>query len=94
MPKLIAIWGKPADAAAFDADYEETHAKLAAALPGVTFEGVKVMQGDKHRVAILSWDSMESFQQGMGSQEIGPLMEDAGRLQETYGVTLETLITE
>ena len=94
MPKLIAIWSKPADAAAFDADYDATHAKLASALPGVTFEGAKVMQGEKHRVAILSWDSLEAFQKGMSGPEVGPLMEDTARLQETYGVTVETIITE
>lgn len=94
MPKLIALWSKPADAAAFDADYEKTHAVLAAKIPGVSFEGVKVMQGDHHRVAILSWDSMESFQTGMGSPEAAAVMEDAGRLQGEYGNKLDTLITE
>lgn len=97
MPKLIALWSKPSDAdavAKFDADYDATHAKLAAAMPGVTFEGVKVMQGEKHRVAILSWGSMEAFTTAMGSPEAGPLMEDAARLQQEYGVSLETLVTE
>ena len=94
MPKLIAIWSKPADAAAFDADYDQTHAKLASALPDVSFEAAKVMQGEKHRVAILSWDSMEAFQKGMSGPEVGPLMEDTARLQEQYGVTVDTIITE
>jgi uncharacterized protein (TIGR02118 family) len=94
MPKLIALWSNPNDVEKFDADYEATHAKLAAAMPGVSFEGVKVMQGDKHRVAILSWDSMEAFTTAMGSAEAGPLMEDAARLQKEYGATLETIVTE
>ena len=94
MPKLIAIWSKPADAAAFDADYDQTHAKLASALPGVSFDAAKVMQGEKHRVAILSWDSLEAFQKGMSGPEVGPLMEDTARLQEQYGVTVDTIITE
>lgn len=51
------------------------------------------MQGE-HRIAILSWDSMEAFQQGMGGPEVGPLMEDTARLQEPYGVAVETTITE
>lgn len=94
MPKLIALWSNPNDAAKFDADYEATHAVLAAGMPGVSFEGVKVMQGDKHRVAILSWDSMESFTAAMGSPDAGKLMEDAARLQQEYGATLETIVTE
>ena len=94
MPKLIAIWTKPNDVAKFDADYDATHAVLASKLPGVTFEAAKVMQGDKHRIAILSWDSMEDFQKGMSSPEVGPLMEDTARLQQEYGNTVETIITE
>lgn len=94
MPKLIALWSNPSDAAAFDADYEQSHAVLAAKIPGVSFEGMKVLQGDVHRVAILTWDSMESFQSAFSTPEMAAVMEDGNRLQSEFGAKLDTLVTE
>ena len=51
--KLIALWTAPDDGAGFDADYLATHAKLASAIPGVTFTSGKCVSGPYYRMAQL-----------------------------------------
>lgn len=94
MPKLVAIWSKPEDVDSFEQDYTSTHAPLAISLPGVSFEGGRVVDGDAYRVAILSFDSMQTMQESMKSEQAGETMADAGRLQAQYGVTLQTFVVE
>jgi uncharacterized protein (TIGR02118 family) len=74
--KLVALYKKPADAAAFDAYYFGTHVPKAKKVPGlrhyeVSAGPVATPQGDSpyHLVAILSFDSADAVQRGMGSPE-------------------------
>jgi uncharacterized protein (TIGR02118 family) len=71
--KLVALYKKPADADAFDAYYFATHVPKAKKVPGLRRYEVSAAtpQGDSpyHLVAILSFDSVDAAQQGLGSPE-------------------------
>lgn len=76
MAKLIALYHKPADAAAFDRYYVATHAPLAKKIPGlrsfqVSTGGVTTPAGDApfHHVAILGFDSKQALLDGLGTPE-------------------------
>jgi uncharacterized protein (TIGR02118 family) len=76
MAKLVALYKKPADVTAFDAYYFGTHAPIAKKVPGlrryeVSSGPVATPQGDSpyHLVAILTFDSAEALQRGLGSSE-------------------------
>ncbi|CAK0765505.1 Uncharacterized 11.0 kDa protein in thcB-thcC intergenic region [Gammaproteobacteria bacterium] len=76
MAKLIALYSKPADPAAFDKYYFSTHVPLAKKIPGlrryeVSVGDVNTPQGGSpyHLSAILSFDSMEAIQKALGSAE-------------------------
>ena len=76
MAKVIALYKKPADAAAFDAYYRSTHVPLAKTVPGL--RGYQVSRGPigtpageapLHLVAILEFDSMAAVQAALTSPE-------------------------
>lgn len=74
MAKLIALYRKPADPAAFDRYYTDTHAPLAKTLPGlrcyeISVGGVGTPQGDSpyHLAAILAFDSVAALQSSLAS---------------------------
>ena len=76
MAKLIALYKKPADAAAFDAYYHSTHIPLAKTIKGlrryeISTGTVAGGGGDSglHLVATLTFDSMDAIQQVLGSPE-------------------------
>ena len=76
MAKLVALYKKPADTAAFDSYYFGTHVQKAKKVPGlrhyeVSAGPVATPEGDSpyHLVAILSFDSADAVQRGMGSPE-------------------------
>ena len=76
MAKLVALYKKPADAAAFDAYYFGTHVPIAKKVPGlrryeVNAGPVAAPQGDSpyHLAAILSFDSADALQHGLTSPE-------------------------
>jgi uncharacterized protein (TIGR02118 family) len=76
MAKVIALYKKPADAAAFDRYYHATHVPLAKTLPGlrryeVSRGPVVTPAGDSalHLVAILSFDSMAAIQAALTSPQ-------------------------
>ena len=76
MATLIALYKKPADAAAFDDYYFNKHVPLAKTITGLRRYEVSsgaVASGagasDLHLVALLSFDSMEAIQQALGSPE-------------------------
>jgi uncharacterized protein (TIGR02118 family) len=76
MAQLIALYKKPADAAAFDAYYYGTHVPLANTVPGlrryqVSSGAIAGGQGETglHLVAVLNFDSMAAIQQALGSPE-------------------------
>ncbi|HEY1609140.1 MAG TPA: EthD family reductase [Paraburkholderia sp.] len=76
MAKLVVLYSKPSDPAAFDAYYESTHAPLAKKIPGlkryeISTGPVKTPAGDApwHLVAILGFDSVAALQAGLASPE-------------------------
>ena len=76
MAKLIALYKKPADIAAFNSYYFSTHVPIAKKVPGlqryeVSAGPVATPQGESpfHLAAILSFDSMSALQQALGSSE-------------------------
>lgn len=76
MAKLIALYKKPADVAAFDAYYFSIQVPLAKTIPGlrryeVSVGPVATLQGESpfHLAAILSFDSRNAIQQALASPE-------------------------
>ncbi len=75
MAKLVVLYKKAQNPAAFDAHYASTHAPLAKKIPGLrTYEistGTVSTQGpsDYQLVATLSFDSLEALQRGLASPE-------------------------
>ena len=76
MAKLLVMYSKPADAAAFDAYYFDKHVPLAKTIPGlrsyeVNAGPVATPQGlsDYHLIAILTFDSMAAIGAALASRE-------------------------
>jgi uncharacterized protein (TIGR02118 family) len=76
MAKVLALYKKPADPAAFDAHYYGTHVPLAKTLPGL--RGYQVSSGaiatpageaPLHLVAVLEFDSMAAIQAALTSPQ-------------------------
>lgn len=76
MARLIVLYGVPADAEAFDRYYRETHVPLVRAIPGL--RGFETSQGKvatppdgvpRHRVAMLSFDSMQALGAALASPQ-------------------------
>lgn len=74
MAQLIALYKKPADAAAFDAYYYSTHVPLAKTIAGlrryeVSAGPITTPQGAAplHLIAVLSFDSMDAIQKALTS---------------------------
>jgi uncharacterized protein (TIGR02118 family) len=76
MAKLLAMYKRPADPAAFDRYYFATHVPLAKKIPGL--ERYDVSQGPVltpagpshyHLIAVLAFGSMAALQAGLGSPE-------------------------
>ena len=68
MAKLVVLYNKPADAAAFDAHYFGTHVPLAKTIPGLRAYEVNASPigtphgpSDLHLIATLTFDSMEAI---------------------------------
>ena len=94
MAKLVALYKKPKDAAAFDAYYYSTHVPLAKKISGlrsyeVSAGPVATPQGDSpyHLAAILSFDSMAAIQQALKSPEGQSTAKDLGNFAQA-GVEL------
>lgn len=76
MAKLIALYKKPTDAAAFDAYYVSTHVPIAKKIPGlrsyeVSTGAVAGGAGESpyHLVALLGFDSLSAIQGALGTPE-------------------------
>lgn len=74
--KLLVLYHQPADSAAFDAYYRETHTPLAKVIPGLrsltVSDGPVVSPGGTapyHLVASLAFDSLAALQAALGSPE-------------------------
>ena len=76
MAKLVVIYGKPQDVAAFDSHYHDTHVPIAKAIPGVrryeVSKGPIMTPGgpaDAHLFATLEFDDMGAIQAAFASPE-------------------------
>ena len=94
MAKVIALYKKPADAAAFDKYYFSTHVPIAKAVPGlrkyeVSTGTVAAGQGDSglHLVAVLTFDSVSAIQAGLETPEGKAVGADLGNFAQA-GVDL------
>ncbi|HEY9065716.1 MAG TPA: EthD family reductase [Burkholderiaceae bacterium] len=94
MAELIALYKKPADAAAFDKYYASTHVPLAKTVPGlrryeISTGPVVAGQGESpyHLVAILTFDSLAAIQAGLASPEGKATAADLGNFAQA-GVEL------
>ncbi|MGP3698433.1 EthD family reductase [Rhodobacter sp. NSM] len=86
MARLLVMYRKPEDAAAFDRHYAGIHIGLAAKMPGLRSyeisDGPIATPGgesDYHLVAILRFDGMEALKAALGSPEGQAAVEDLGR---------------
>lgn len=100
MAKVIALYKKPDDPAAFDAYYYSTHVPLAKTLPGlrryeVSTGPVSTPAGDSplHLVAILDFDSPAAIQAALTSPEGVATAGDLGNFAQA-GVDLLILETK
>lgn len=96
MYQLTAIYDPPADATAFDRHYDEVHAGLALALPGLRRFTVTRPGPDQdgnppayHLVAVLEWADAAAFQQAIGSAEGQAALADLANFAGA-GVTMLT----
>nr|WP_315597693.1 EthD family reductase [uncultured Cupriavidus sp.] len=76
MAKLMALYKKPADSAAFDSHYFARHIPIAKKIPGlrsyeVSNGPVTTPAGESpfHLVALLGFDSLADIQKGLASPE-------------------------
>ena len=94
MAKLIALYNKPVDAAAFDKYYTATHVPIAKKVPGlrryeVSDGPVSGINGDSayHLAAILTFDSFDAMSQALRSPEGQATAADLGTFAQA-GVDL------
>ena len=94
---LYAVWTKPDDVEAFERYYEETHAPLAAKIPGLerlVLTRTSDFLGDEpspfHRIAELWFTDQEAFEAAKDSPELEAAAIDAGEMQERFNVTLHS----
>jgi uncharacterized protein (TIGR02118 family) len=95
--KLYAVWTHPDDVDAFERHYVETHAPLAAAIPGLrklTLTRTSDFLGDGpapfHRIAELWFDDAAALEATKSSPELEAAANDAAEMQERFNVTLHS----
>jgi uncharacterized protein (TIGR02118 family) len=94
MAQLLVLYNQPADPAAFDRYYFETHVPLAKKIPGVRSYVVNsgpanMVTGSisPHLIAEVEFDSMEALQAAMASPEGQAAAADLARFAQA-GATL------
>ena len=94
MAQLLVLYNQPADPAAFDRYYYETHVPIAKKIPGVRSYTVNsgnpmmvVGTFPAHLIAELEFDSMADLQAAMASPEGQAAAADVGNFAQA-GVTL------
>ncbi|RZU02328.1 EthD family reductase [Rivibacter subsaxonicus] len=94
MASLVALYKKPADAAAFDAYYHSTHIPLAKTVPGLRSYTISkgpiatpAGEAPLHLVAILEFDSMAAIQAALTSPQGAATAADLGNFAQA-GVDL------
>ena len=99
MAKVIAMYKRPADPAAFDRYYHSTHVPIAKTVPGL--RGYEISHGPivtpdglapYHLIATLTFDSVAAIQAALGSPEGQATAADLGRFA-TAGVDIYILDT-
>lgn len=100
MAKLIAMYKTPADAAAFDRYYYDTHLPIAKKIPGlrsyeVTRGPIGTLAGPApyHLIAVLTFDSAAAIQSALASTEGQATAADLGNFA-TGGVEIFIAETE
>ena len=82
MIKLIALYRKPADAAAFEKHYDEIHTPLVRKYPGLRkleitrITGAPIGEAKFHLMAEMSWDSKEAMDSALSSPEGKAVVKD------------------
>jgi uncharacterized protein (TIGR02118 family) len=86
MAKVIAMYRKPADVAAFDRYYYDAHLPIAKRIPGLRgYEVTRGMIGSLdgaspyHLIATLTFDSLDDIQRALASPEGQATAADLGR---------------
>jgi len=100
MAKLIVMYKKPADTAAFDRYYRDTHIALAKKIPGLrSYEisrgPVVALDGNSpyHLIAVLTFDSAAAIEKGLASEDGKAAAGDLGRFAQA-GVDLYIIETQ
>jgi uncharacterized protein (TIGR02118 family) len=93
--KLYAVWTHPDDVDSFERYYAETHAPLAAAIPGLqkltltrTSDFLGAEPAPFHRIAELWFEDAEALEAAKSSPELEAAANDAAEMQERFNVTL------
>jgi uncharacterized protein (TIGR02118 family) len=103
MVKIVATWSapKPEDVSAFEEYYAKTHVPLAAAAPGLrrlvltrTTSGLEGNAPAFYRVAELHFDDLATLERSAHSAQWTRMREDAGKMIERFGVSLQVGIGE
>lgn len=98
MYKIVALWGapKPSDVEAFEKHYAETHVPLARKVPYLkrlvltrADGGLEGAPAPFYRVAELLFDAPEALHRASESAQWRAMREDAGKMIERFGVTLQ-----
>jgi uncharacterized protein (TIGR02118 family) len=94
MAKLIALYKKPADVAAFEKYYYSTHVPIAKKVPGLRSYEVSTGpvasgagESPYHLVAILGFESLAAIQSALGTPEGQATAADLGQFAQA-GVDL------
>lgn len=75
MIKLIALYRRPADTAAFDKHYDEIHTPLVRRYPGLRkleitrVTGAPIGEAKFHLMAEMSWDTRQAMDEALASPE-------------------------
>jgi uncharacterized protein (TIGR02118 family) len=97
MYKLFAVWTHPDDVEAFERYYAETHAPLAAAIPGLqrlVLTRTSDFLGDGpapfHRIAELWFEDADALEIAKESPELEAAADDVSKMEERFGVVLHS----
>ncbi len=101
MYKIVALWGapKPHDVEAFEKYYAETHVPLARKVPHLKRLVLTRVEGGLegepapfYRVAELLFDDPAALRRASETAAWRAMREDAGKMVERFGVTLQAAI--
>lgn len=82
MIRLVALYRKPADPAAFDRHYDQVHVPLVKNLPGLrSFEvtrvtGAPIGEAHFHLMAVMSWENRSAMDAALASPEGKAVVKD------------------